>query len=83
MKKIMKKEIRVRADFYFDWLYGVSLKKIKEDIDALEEMGVTEIEIEPDDSYDNNSVSIEAYCTRLETDEELEERMGRETKRLS
>jgi hypothetical protein len=78
----MEKQIRrFKVDFDFDWTYGVEIKKLREDLDALEKLGVTEIEIEPEEIWGSASVNIKAYIDRLETDEELAERIKKEYER--
>ena len=75
-KQIIKSEVKFR----FDWTYGVELKKLKSDIEELEKLGVTEIEIEAEDNWGAPSVTIEAFTKRLETDEEFKERLDKEKK---
>lgn len=78
----MEKEVRrFKVDFDFNWTYGVEIKKLKEDLDTLEKMGVTEIEIEAEESWGNVYVTIEAYINRLETDDEYKTRIVQENKR--
>ena len=73
----MEKQIRrFKVNFDFDWTYGVEIKKLKEDLETLEKLGVTEIEIEAED----DSVTIKAFAERLETDEEFNERLDKEKK---
>lgn len=69
---------RFKVDFNFNWTYGVELSKIKEDINELEKLGVTDIEIESVDDYDGSSVNIQAFIDRLETDEECGLRINKE-----
>ena len=77
----MEKQIRrFKVNFYFDWTYGVEIKKLKEDLETLEKLGVTEIEIEAEDNWGSPSVTIEAFAERLETDEEFKERLDKEKK---
>lgn len=64
-----------KVDFLFSWTYGVSIEKIREDLDALEKLGVTSINIEEYEEYGNSGIRIEAYTTRLETDEEYNTRI--------
>lgn len=73
-----KKVRRFKVDFDFNWTYGVEIKKLKEDLDTLEKMGVTEIEIEPEEIWGSASVTIEAYSNRLETDDEYKTRIDKE-----
>lgn len=72
----MEKQIRrFKVNFDFDWTYGVEIKKLKEDLETLEKLGVTEIEIEAEDNWGSPSVTIEAFAERLETDDEFKERI--------
>ena len=78
----MKKQVRrFKVDFDFNWTYGVEIKKLKEDLDTLEKLGVKEIEIEAEDSYGSASVTIEAFMNRIETDEECKSRIDKENQR--
>lgn len=78
----MEKEVRrFKVDFDFNWTYGVEIKKIKEDLDTLEKMGVTEIEIEAEENWGSVSVTIGAYINRLETDDEYKTRIDKENQR--
>jgi len=77
----MEKQIRrFKVNFDFDWTYGVEIKKLKEDLETLEKLGVTEIEIEAEYNWGSPSVKIEAFTKRLETDEEFKERLDKEKK---
>ena len=68
----MEKEKRnFEIDYKFDWSYEATLAKIREDLDALEKLGCTEIEIESEDNYGSISVVYTAICNRMETDEEF------------
>lgn len=78
----MEKQVRrFKVDFDFNWTYGVEIKKLKEDLDTLEKLGVTEIEIEAEENYGSVSVKIEAYINRIETDEECKVRVDKENQR--
>jgi len=74
-------KIKETIYFNFDWIYGVSIKKMKDDLDALEKLGVTEINIEPVDNYGSCSVNIEAFKERDETNKERKERLKAEKER--
>lgn len=72
----MEKIIRsFKVDFNLDWTYGVELSKLKEDINELEKLGVTDIEIQSEDDFGGSTVSVRAFINRLETDEEFNERI--------
>lgn len=78
-----EKEIRMfEVPFNFNWTYGIELKKLKEDLDVLEKLGVTEIDIEAEEYYRSASVIIKAFTNRLETDEEFNSRINKENARL-
>ncbi len=76
----MEKQVkRFKVDFNFDWSC-VEIKKLKEDLDTLEKMGVTEIEITAENYWEYISPKIEAYTERLETDDEYKTRIDKENK---
>lgn len=78
----MEKRIdRFKVPFEFNWTYGVTIEKLRKDLDDLEKLGVTEICIEPDDSWNCPIVTIEAFIEREETDEEFQKRVNEETQR--
>ena len=77
MKKIKR---NFMVDYYLSWTYGVSISQIREDLDALEKLGVTSIDIEAYSDYGSPCVSIEAIANRLETDDEYLERLIKEEK---
>jgi hypothetical protein len=78
----MKKQLRrFKVDFDFNWTYGVDIKKLREDLDRLEKLGVTSIEIEAYENYGCASITIEAFTERMETDEECKARINNEKKR--
>lgn len=75
-----KQKIKVKIPFLFEWTYGIDISKIKEDLRTLENLGATIIEIESEDSYGSSSVIIEAFCRRIETDEEYLQRIEKHKK---
>ena len=75
MKKNEKRIISSSVDFYLDWTYGVAISKIRKDLDALEALGATRVDIGLDTGYGDPSISIEAFSERLETDGEFRLRM--------
>ena len=79
----MKREKRrFTIPFEFDWEYGISIKDIKKDLEALEKLGATHIDIEADISYDCAYMSIDASCLRMETKEEFTQRKNRQEARI-
>jgi hypothetical protein len=47
-------------------------KHIEKDIEEIEKLGATHVNIQPDVSYDCPITRIDAICRRIETDEEFE-----------
>ena len=76
-----KQTIRVEVDYQFDWSYGVSISKIREDLDKMEALGVTEIELTPEQFYESVSLMQTGIIERMETDEEVEARINTVKKR--
>lgn len=73
----MEKQIRdFKVSYSLDWQYGVAISKIREDLDELEKLGVTHIEIEIQSEYGSSYVKIEPISKRIETDEEYNKRIG-------
>lgn len=71
-----KQIIRVPVDYSLNWTYGVDIKTIREDLDAVEKLGATGIEIETESGYEGScSTYIVAIIERLETDEEFNARV--------
>jgi hypothetical protein len=67
----MEKQVRrFEVKFYFQWEYGVEISKIRDDLDALEKLGATHVEIEVGVRYDCAYMSFDGYVDREETDEE-------------
>ena len=73
MEKIVR---NFKIDYTLDWTYGVEISKIRADLDAIEKLGATHVEIEHGVSYDCSYVEIDAIATRLETDEECMQRIN-------
>jgi hypothetical protein len=74
----MEKQVRnFNVEHYVDWTYGVSIKKIKKDIEDLEKLGVTSLNIELYEEYGNHEVKIEFISRREETDKEQQERLNK------
>tara|TARA_R110000782_G_scaffold249370_2_gene336503 strand:- start:324 stop:623 length:300 start_codon:yes stop_codon:yes gene_type:complete len=64
------------VDYNFYWNGFVSISKLRSDIDELEKMGATRIDIEVNESYGSYCLEIEASYIRIETDEEYEIRIN-------
>tara|TARA_R110002012_G_scaffold154093_2_gene314332 strand:+ start:1050 stop:1349 length:300 start_codon:yes stop_codon:yes gene_type:complete len=69
-----KQERDFKIEYSLDWIYGIKISRIKKDIEELEKLGATHIDIEHGGSYDCSYVEIDAVCRRIETDEEFEKR---------
>lgn len=78
MKKLYRS---FNIDDNLSWDYGGEIKEIKEDLERLEKLGATHIVISAWDDYGAPSISMKAVCERFETDEELQDRLNKETKR--
>lgn len=53
------------VDYVTDWQFGVSIAKMKKDIEVLEKLGATHIEIDLDyynGYYDEPTISITPYA---------------------
>jgi len=72
----MEKMIRnFPIEYSFDWSGENEISKLKAEIAELENLGVTHICIDVEDS---DEVAFKAKASRLETDEEYEERINLE-----
>lgn len=69
-----KQERNFKINYQLDWTYGVSIKQLKKDIEEIEKLGATHVNIEHGIDYDCSYVEIDAICRRIETDEEFEQR---------
>ena len=78
----MDKKVRqFKIDYNLDWEYGVEIKKLREDLEALEELGATRVDIDSSVSYDCAYITIQAFAERMETDEEYQARIDQEQRR--
>ncbi len=71
-----KQQIKVKVDFDFNWTYGVDIKQLRSDLDALEKLGVESVDIQVEERWGNPSILICAYVSRLETNEEFRARIA-------
>lgn len=76
-----KQTRRFEVPFDFDWTYGVEVARLKDDLDKLEKLGATTIDIEPNESFGCVGVLIKAYVNRLETNEEYKARVDEQNRR--
>lgn len=77
----MKAEKQIREfeiNYPLDWTYEVKVSKLREDLDALERLGVTRVDIEAYIDYDYAHIDIKAISERMETDEEFSQRIETE-----
>ena len=70
----LKKQFKV--DYCLEWTYGIEITKLREDLDALEKLGATHVDIDSYESYGCSYIEIEAKCERFETDKEFETRLN-------
>lgn len=71
----MEKKILVeKVQHYFNWSYGTSIDQIREDLDTLEELGATPVDIEIEDNYGSATIEYSATILREETDAEVMDR---------
>ena len=69
-----KQEQDFKINYSLYWTYGVEISQLKKDIEELEKLGATHVNIEHGISYDCSYVEIDAICRRIETDDEFEQR---------
>ena len=70
-----KQKKRFEVDFYLNWSRA-SVSKIREDLDAMEKLGVTNVDMDAYiDSCGSADLSFEVYTYREETDKEFENRV--------
>ena len=71
----MNKQIRdFKVNFEIDWRSEIEIIKMKQDLEKLEKLGATHLEINPPE-YEGSFVQIKAISRRIETDEEYNERI--------
>jgi hypothetical protein len=67
MEKI---HISFKVPYTVEWSYGIEISKIRQDLDAIEKLGGTHIDIHSSDSYPE----YDAFYRRIETDDEFNAR---------
>ena len=70
-----RETIDFEIQFDLDWQHKPSIAKIREDLDAIEELGATNVNIETSYSYEVCFTTINAIQERLETEEEFAKRL--------
>ena len=78
MKKI-ERDFRIGFSF-IDWEYRVEISKLKSDIEELEKLGATHVDIRAETDYNDSILNINAFSRREETDNEYEIRINEEQK---
>ena len=79
----MEKEIRkFPVDYQFRWGDETPISEIRKDLDTLEKLGATEIDVYASYMDDYPVARTEAFSSRLETDEEYNVRIALEKTRL-
>ena len=81
MNKMEKEVRRFKVDYPLDWAFEVEISKIRTDLDVIEALGATHVEIEAAMSHDQPYVTIEAISEHLESDQEFADRVNEEEKR--
>jgi len=71
---------RFDSGCYLDWSYR-TIDEIRKDLDRLELLGVTGVEIEVEESYGSTRVKFQPFVLREETDEELAGRLAEQQAR--
>ena len=75
-----KKIMRLKVNYHLDWDDRVSIAKIREDLDELEKLGATDINIDYEDYFGTIFIKFKPFKEAIETDEEYEERIKNEQK---
>jgi hypothetical protein len=79
----MEKKIKTfEINYDLEWKYGVEISKIREDLDAIEKLGATCVEIDTYQEFGDYYISIVAHVDRLETDEECLKRIEKEQRQI-
>lgn len=72
------REIEVDIDYPFDWSYSVSVEQMKKDIEELEKLGATHMNISAETFYDDAYLKINPVCIRMENEQEVADRIKKE-----
>jgi hypothetical protein len=70
-----KRTLKDKIEYDFNWKDGVEIDQMQKDLEALKELGATHVEVDSITYSETELVAVEAFCERLETDEEYRERM--------
>lgn len=77
MNKLIK---NIDILYNIDWEYMISISQLKADIEKLEELGATHVDIKAVD-HNYTYVTFIPICQRVETDEEYKQRKKNESAR--
>jgi len=78
MEKITR---NFEVKYSLGWTYGVEISQIKKDIEELEKLGATHVEIDIESGHGDSYIEIKAFSHRLETDDEYQQRIDEQNKR--
>jgi len=78
MEKITR---NFEVKYLLEWKYGVEISQIKKDIEELEKLGATRVEIDIEYECGDSYIEIKAISNRLETDDEYQQRIDEQNKR--
>jgi hypothetical protein len=78
MEKITR---NFEVKYSLEWKYGVEISQIKNDIEELEKLGATHVEIDIEYEHGDSYIEIKALSNRLETDDEYQQRIDEQNKR--
>jgi len=78
MEKITR---NFEVKYSLEWKYRVEISQIKKDIEELEKLGATHVELDIEYEYGDSYIGIKALSNRLETDDEYEQRIDKQNKR--
>jgi hypothetical protein len=73
--ELIERDFIIESDMYWD---RIPINKLREELDRLEEIGTTHIEIEVKVEWDTPILDIWAIQNRLETEQECNERLSKE-----
>ena len=79
MDKMIRK---FELDHSLNWDNGIEISKMKKDIEELEKMGATHIDMGVDYEYGHPYFEIKVLSNRLETDEEYKKRIKDQNEKL-
>jgi hypothetical protein len=63
--------------YAFNWEYSPSIDKIRKDLDEIEKLGGTHVDVDTYDEYGETYISFAALSKRTETQDEFDERTAK------